>query len=752
MEGTLKRFTAPVRYLRRYTNPFWKWADRLEVENIWDMTLELYDAKPPKEHDIIHSMICMCKKIKHTSRTPVSEDFHSRFYLWEVAIKEANLIHDTLKLHKISDMETLESRLYSLLTVSSRCDKGFTHRSSASLEMMRQKNSASPDSLEFSTSPVKRLASIQTNQDNLRVKPLPKEVKSMFESLNALTKQSIFAESPYGFSKPHDDVMFEGEISLPDDNLATNPPVSLTIPDSFRRKYSSEMFDNLNSQNLTSNIHTPSLPSIQQSSVSSKQDLFLKSTIPDQLKFPYNSNPLETILKLTQEIVEAKLSLKPEAWLLRHFLTSTWEMFHFGEETIGNFIIAPNYLRDENEEPSLDIFFWSGNPANLSFYACPIHRDKNGFFLHESEHKFGSLVSLVTHYIFNLTEDIPVLLQHPYLTELIPSCDLPDSITVQEMYLIRILEYHPECWLTQDKFDESNLENLLGAFIIHEDLSRDVVKLYVKVDMYYGLKVESFEINTFDRGFGLVNSTCRFVSFASLLAHYCCWPTQDIPCLLKIPICLLPENDTVDTMQLITNIVEEVYIARDLSLHPHSWFQQNTKSDDQALALSLSSKPLKTFIVYQYKDTYALMLNYPKQESPIQSYNIVKSDQEFAITPCQTWFPSLPLLIAYHCRNEDQLIPLLSIPKFTSADLETTLIASVDEDSQPSLHKIGRKSVKLDSMHRRSSNFINSPKALFELMQQLVITFTENPTVWKCSNASEAIERIRQQDIDLLLL
>ena len=695
MTDTMKRLTARVRYLKRYTNPFWRWADKLSAEDIWDKTKDVYGVDQLEEEETIYSIVCMCKKKLDPTKRPVSEEFHQRFSDWDAALVKAGLISDTLKLHNASDMMILESRLNTLVMVAARCER---------------KRSMG------------RLPAVRKNPE-VKAKRSNTEFKSMTESLNALTRQSLVSQNTLVMNLPDDD----SQECMESDSVRTTctplSPVDFEIPPSFKRNYPTSF-----------RSATPALALVM--SASSDEDTFLSDTSLG-LTFPYKSNPLDTILDLTKEIVETKLSLKPEAWISPHFLISTWEMFHFGEEMIGNFMVAPNFLKDEDEKPSLDLFFWSGNPSHPSFYACPIHRDAEGFFLHVSLLRFKSLVSLITHYIFNLTEDIPVLLQHPYLTQLIPSFNLPDVVTLQEKYLIRILEYHPECWLTQDEFDENKVNNLQGSFVIHEDLSKDLVKLHVKMQTTQGFEIESFEINKFEEGFGLSNGDCRFPSLAALLAHYCCWQKDNLPCL-KIPISTLPENDTTTKMQGITQMVEEIYIARNLSLHPNCWLLQNTKPDDVDIQ-TLSTQSLNSFIVAQYNNTYTLKLHY--QDSPVKSYNIVKSDGTFSIGYSVPAFPSLPLLIAYYCRNETDVIPLLPMPQFTPGNFQTG--PPLQEESLSSFKRSNR-SVRLSTIHRKSTR--KPSKSVFYRMQQLIMAFKENTTTWSCPCESFAIEKLRVQE------
>lgn len=681
MSDTIKRLTA--RYLKRYTNPFWRWADKLSAENIWEKTKDVYGVDILEEHETIYSIVCMCKKKLDPTKRPISDEFHQRFIVWEGALQKAGLISDTLKLHNAPDMLILESRLNTLVTVAARCER---------------------------KRPMTKLPTIRKNPEVIH-KTSVTEVKSMTESLNALNRQ---------FLVPQD-------VSLEFDSQRTcySPlsPVDIEIPPSFKRNYPTS-FKSI----------TPSL--LLEITSPSDEDTYLPDATPG-LTFPYKCNPLETILNLTKEIVETKLSLKPEAWVSPHFLISTWEMFHFGEEMIGNFIVAPNFLKGEDEEPSLDLFFWSGNPAHPSFYACPIHRDADGFFLHTSKLSFTSLVSLITHYIFNLTEDIPVLLQHPYLTQLIPRFNLPDLVTLQEKYLIRILEYYPECWLIQEEFDENKIDNLQGAFVIHEDLSRDFVQLHMKMQTTQGFRIESFEIVKFEEGFGLSHGQCRFPSLAALLAHYCCWPKDNLPYLLRLPISTLPEDDTTNKMQNITQMVEEIYIARNLSLHPNCWLLPNTKPDDVDIQ-RLSTQSFNSFVVAQYKNTYTLKLHY--QDSPIKSYNIVKSDGTFSIGYSKTVFPSLPLLIAYYCRNETDVIPLLPIPQFTPGNFQTE---PPHQGTSPFPFNLARRSMRLSDKFRQSTRYPS--KSIFKYMQQLIMAFKENPTTWNCADESVAIKNLRTQ-------
>ena len=736
MQNTLKRFIAPVRYLRRYNNPFWKWVEKLDRVNLWESTVELYSVDVENGHETLNSMIVMCKRIMYSAQIPVSEKFHLQFCNWEGELQKAELISQTLKLHKITDMLTLEARIFSLRKVGSRSQKAKL-RLNPGIEDTEDIDEVTeyPPFSEIqdpNSTPVKMFVSICKKQD--RIKSSSSESKSLFDSLHALTQQSIGSLNMHGIHGSLDEL---SAINQP------SSPVNVLIPDSFKRKYSHG--DTLSAPFINP-VGTQSIAPILQVSKLTESDTLYSKNVVSELRFPFKGNPLETIVGLTQEVVEAKLAINPEAWIKPYFLTSVWEMFHFGEEKIGNFVIAPNYLRGKDEEPSLDIFFWSGIQDNPSLYACQINREKDVFFLHESDNTFPSLVSLVAFYAFNLTDDLPAILKSPCITELVPSIDLPCSITLQELYIIQILEYNPECWLTQNEFDGSELRSEVGSFIIYENLYSDFVKLYVRADTQLGLRVDSYEISMFENGLGLVNSKHQFASLASLISHYSCWPTEDLCCLLKIPTFDLPENDTVNSMHLISSMVEEVYIARDLSLHPDSWYIPNTNPD--SIVSKLMDQPIKTFTVVEYEKKYKLMLRYPIKESPIQSYNIIQSNSEYSIFQLTTWFPSLPLLIAYLCRNECTFLPVqLSVPKFTPIDIKNNITAKFQSpiDSFPEenfLRNVRRKSGKINLVARQSQLSLRSTKRSFEYMQQLVIKMTENPDFWSCSDISEAMERI----------
>ena len=748
MDNTLRRLAAPVRYLRRYKNPFWRWVCKLDRANLWERTVEIYGVDIQNGHETLNSMIVMCKRIMYSAKVSVSEKFHEQFSEWEEGLQLAELVPDTLKLHKVTNMATLETRIFSLRRVGARSQK----KSSLDTEIGEIGNiddindiddiDEAGEYLPFSVMPEsdttkdQKLVSIRKKQD--RIKPSTSESRSLLDSLHALTQQSIDSQNLPGVFPARRQV--EDEFSVSEEPAS---PVNFLIPDSFKRKYSHE---NSLTEPSSRPLAATSLAPILQALNTKESDAFCSRNMVPELSFPFKGNPLETIVNLTQEVVEAKLSINPEAWIKPHFLTSVWEMFHFGEEKIGNFVIAPNYLKDKEEEPSLDIFFWSGSPDNPSFYACPINRKEHGFFLHESNNTFPSLVSLVAFYAFNLTDDLPVLLQHPYLTELVPSFALPNSITLQELYIIRILEYNPEYWLTQNEFDGSELRNEVGSFIIHENLNSDLLQLYVRT--HVGLRIDSFEINVFENGYGLVNSEHRFASLASLISHYCCWLTEDICCLLKIPTFDLPENDIVASMQLISEMVEEVYIARDLSLHPQSWYVPNTKPE--FIETSLLDQPVKTFIVVEYENKYNLMLKYQTRDPPIQLYSIIKSNSEYSINTLNIWFPSLPLLIAYLCRNKSALLPLqLSVPKFTPVDVKMiTAKASNPVDSFPEENFLRnvRKSGKINKVQRQFQSTLTSTKQSFDYMQQLIIKMTENQGFWSSSNMTEALERIRLRE------
>ena len=728
MQNTLKRLIAPVRYLRRYKNPFWRWVDMLDRANLWEITVQLYGVDILNGHDTLNSMIAMCNKIMYSALVPVSQSFHLQFIQWEGELQHAELISNTLKLHKVNDMETLEARVFSLRKVCARAKTSKDPEVEDVVEVDEVgEDPIFPEIAESDTSPVKRLESIRKKQDIM--KHSPSENKSLFESLQALTHRSLGSKNMCDIT-----------------DLVESPcPVNFSIPDSFMRKYSNgSTIDGFGLSAMED--HVQCSPPNLQASKSTDSDSVYSNNVITELSFPFRYNPLETIVSLTKEVVEAKLAINPEAWIKSHFLTSVWEMFHFGEEKIGNFVIAPNYLKDKEEEPSLDIFFWSGSSENLNFYACPINRKGNVFLLHESNNTFPSLVSLVAFYAFNSTDDLPVLLQSPCLTELIPTIALPSNITLQELYIIRILEYNPECWLTQEDFGESEVGSEVGSFIIHEDLYRDCVKLYVRVDTPYGLRVDSFEISVFENCFGLLNSMHRFASIASLISHYCCWPTDDISCLLKIPTFDLPDNDTTHSMHLISKMIEEVYIARDLSLHPQSWYIPNTNPN--SIISKLMNQPKKTFAVVEYEDKYKLILIYQTGEPPIQ-YTINKLNSEFSIQIMNSWFPSLPLLIAYLCCNQCAFLQFqLSVPKFTQIDIKDVTVKpqnSIDTFQELNfIRSVQRKSGKINKQ-RQSVQGGRGTKQAFEYMQELVIQMTQNPDFWSSSDIPEAIDRLTQR-------
>ena len=704
MSGSLKRIVAPLRHLRRYNDPFWRWVDRLEKARVWYTTMNLYGVQ---EHKNLHSIISLSKKVTVPARVNISEEFHAQFAEWTEELERIHLTPDTLKLHNIDNMNLLESRLYHLKTMSSRTGK-------------------------FSSFDIEE--SFKLNEDKLKETDGSNIDKESTDGLISMRKKASNKRNSIIIEKKYSADSVAGILAAP--TRAPPPPTAVNlieVPATFSRMHSSECESIYKIREL--------------GSFNFENDLVFSSPLTQtetDLQFPYRGDPFEVTMSASKELVMAKLSLYPEAWLLKHFYVSIWEMFNFGEETIGNFIIAPNFLKDEDEFPSLDLFVWSGEPDAPTFYAFPIVRNQNGFSVIESENSFSSLASLVAHYSFNLTEDLPVLLKHPYLTTLVPTFSPPPNLTLQETYLIHVLECTTENWLTQSEVNLETFKNAsLGAFKVQENLNKGLAKLFVNISKGDEKELRLYEINAYDDGLGLSHSEMRFPTLASLISYYCCWDV-DIPCQLKYTHSSLTESETTHRMLDISNMAEEVYIARALTLTPQSWYCQEANPDDVTLRTKLLDQPIGNFIVTEFGSVYTLLVrSSTDKECPIISFQIEKNGSNFTIQGLSNLFPSIPLLMGYLCCNPSGLLAfLLSIPRVAS-DSHSKIIRSkssfcTSEEFRRS--SVGRRSNWLSKKHKECSTSFRPDDKL----QHFVSALTRNPNTWRFSEISRAMKQVKQ--------